>query len=577
MIGGSAVAVLLIVAAGWAGWRAYELRGELTEANSALGELRAAVDAGDDPAIQRAVDRLREHGERASEISGGITWSALAHVPVYGDDARGIKVASDVLADLTGDDLEPLIAASERIDTLLPVGGRVPIDAIVELQGPLADGHDALSRAYDDLVAQSSSGFSGALRVKYDELTAEIGRAERALAAADTAAQVLPDMLGGTVDKRYLLVFQNNAEARSTGGLPGAVALLAASDGRLSLGRQVAGQSFGTIRTPVLPLTAAETQIYGRLLGTDFRDANFTPDFPRAAALWQARWEQVYDGEPVDGVLAVDPVALSYLLGATGPVTVGGVTLTAENAVEELLSKTYARFPDPDDQDAWFRQVASAVFTAVTAGGGSGSDLLRALARGGSESRILVHSFDDVDQEELAGTRIAGELSDADGTAPQLGLYLNDFTQSKMSYYLDYDVDVSSTGCQDGVEQLTVSATFASTAPARGAGLTDYVTGGYDGLGLLRGSQVVAVRLYGPLGGDITGLAGDGASVDDFEVVQQDGRPVVTTFLPLGPGEQASIEWQVEAGSGQRGAPQVRLTPGARSGDDVVSIGPASC
>jgi hypothetical protein len=47
-------------------------------------------------------------------------------------------------------------------------------------------------------------------------------------------------------------------------------------------------------------------------------------------------------------VLATDPVALSYLLAVTGPVTVpGGQTLTATTAVRELLSDAYRTLTGP--------------------------------------------------------------------------------------------------------------------------------------------------------------------------------------------------------------------------------------
>ena len=58
------------------------------------------------------------------------------------------------------------------------------------------------------------------------------------LATADRALQVLPTMLGRDEPKNWLLVFQNNAEVRATGGLPGAISVVTADDGELSRNRQ---------------------------------------------------------------------------------------------------------------------------------------------------------------------------------------------------------------------------------------------------------------------------------------------------------------------------------------------------
>lgn len=44
----------------------------------------------------------------------------------------------------------------------------------------------------------------------------------------------MPSMLGADGPRRYVAVFENTAEARGTGGLPGAFAVLRAERGRLS-------------------------------------------------------------------------------------------------------------------------------------------------------------------------------------------------------------------------------------------------------------------------------------------------------------------------------------------------------
>ena len=58
------------------------------------------------------------------------------------------------------------------------------------------------------------------------------------------------------------------------------------------------------------------------------QDVNLTPDFPTAAATAQAMWERK-TGQHVDGVLSLDPVALGYILDATGPVKITSPELSA--------------------------------------------------------------------------------------------------------------------------------------------------------------------------------------------------------------------------------------------------------
>ncbi len=83
-------------------------------------------------------------------------------------------------------------------------------------------------------------------------------------------------------------------------------------------------------------------------------------------------WERA-QGEQVDGVIATDPVALSYLLEATGPVTVpvdgGAVDLDAGNVVQTLLSDAYADLEPGEQTDTFFAAVAARVLEEFLAGG----------------------------------------------------------------------------------------------------------------------------------------------------------------------------------------------------------------
>src|SRR5206468_976551 len=96
-------------------------------------------------------------------------------------------------------------------------------------------------------------------------------------------------------------------------------------------------------------------------------------DFPVAAATASRMWTTTYGGT-VDGVIAIDPVVVSGLLDATGPVTLpSGDQISSANAVKLLLSDVYQRYSDPDQQDAFF---ASAAGSAVCRADGKPSSVV---------------------------------------------------------------------------------------------------------------------------------------------------------------------------------------------------------
>jgi hypothetical protein len=565
--------LLLICGLTWVGWSAWHVNRDLSAAADDASRLQAAVSTGDNRVADDALARLQVHSSGAARRTGGPTWSVLARLPVVGDDARGVRLVSDVLFDLSENGIEPLANTAKDLESLLPRNGKVSIDAVTSLQTPVASGARAFSVADDRLEAQDSSGFVEPLRTKYQDLASRVSDAASALDSASTALQVVPGMLGEAGTRNYLLVFQNNAEIRATGGLPGAISLVRADHGKVEMTRQLAANAIPEASTSALPLDPAERMIYGRQLGTYFLDANFTPDFPRTAALMKARWEQLYD-ERIDGVLSIDPVALSYLLAATGPVTVGDIQLTSENAVDELLHEVYLRYPNPADQDAWFREVARAVFDRVSSGAESPQALIKALARGANEHRLYVTSFEEDEQSTLSGTQVAGEIVTDPTAPPQVGVYLNDATGAKMSYYLRYHVQVRTSGCTNGRQGLDGKLEMTSAAPLDAASLPAYVTGA-GRFGTDPGSQLVLVRLYGPVGGSLTGLKLDKRVVTP-DVVDAEGRPVVTVPVLLKPEDSLDLTWEMTTGLNQSRATRVSVTPSVVAGDSS-SVAPSSC
>jgi hypothetical protein len=553
------VVALALLGALWIGWQSLRVYQDLSDAADDAARLQVALEAGNDAATDRALEALREHSSSAADRTDGATWSFVKGMPVIGDDATGVQAVSEVLADLSDSRLDRLATMASDLEALAPRDGQIPVDTIRDLQEPVASALVSFTAADERLADEDPDGYVGPLGDRYRDLASRVSDAAALLDTADNALRVLPGMLGEDGARDYLLVFQNNAEIRATGGLPGALSVVNADNGQLEMTRQVAANSFGQVQEPVLPLSPAEAQIYNDQLGQWFLDANFTPDFPRVADLMKARWEQVYP-EKLDGVIAIDPVALSYILRSTGPVTVGDTVLKPDNAVDELMHQAYLRYPDPKDQDEWFRQVARAVFDEIANGVNNPPELIRAVVRAADEGRVFLHSYHRAEQDELTGTQIAGELSAAEDDIPQVGFYLNDGTGAKMSYFLRHDVEVRASYCTDGVQGLTGRAYLLSDAPENAAELPDYVTGGGK-YGTEPGSQMVAAHLYGPEGGTLKDVELNGEPIA-VDVVNHDGRPVANVILALEPQFTVDLTWRMTTGEGETGDPEVSVTTG---------------
>ena len=428
---------------------------------------------------------------------------------------------------------------------------------LASLRDPVRQASQGTSRARSEVAGVRPAGLVGPLAGPVGDLQRQVGELDRALGGADSALELLPAMLGGDGRRDYLLVVQNNAEVRSTGGLPGSLSVLTADEGRVELGKQGNASLFGLSAEPVAPLTGDEVDLYGRNVALDLRDTNLLPDFPRAASLMARFPAQV--GQRVDGVVSIDPVTLAEVLRATGPVDAGGVRLDSENALAKLLNEPYLRLRTNEQQDAYFARVSRGILDALLSGQGDQLELVEVLGSAVQQRRFLVWSADESEQRRLQDAPIAAALPRDDGTSPAVGLYLNDSTRAKIQYYLRYDADVRSRGCTaDGRQRVLVEMDLRSSVPTPVSQLTQFVTG--DGTYARKGDDAMNLRLYAPTAGRLEALTVDGEPAR-IKVGQDRGRQVSVLPLLLRPGGSTTVRALFETRPGQTGDPEVQWTP----------------
>lgn len=309
--------------------------------------------------------------------------------------------------------------------------------------------------------------------------------------------------------------------------------------------------------------------MFGQEPATYLADVTMTPDWPLSAELARQMYRQ-RTGSDVDGVASVDPVALSYLLEATGPVELpDGRDVAADQVVDYLLSDAYRLTDGVDDaaQDAVSAAVAAQAFSALASGAGNPRDTLRALTRGVEEARLMLWSGHEAEQRVLDGTALAGLLRPA-GTggdparanqdSPVTGVFLNAAMAGKMDFYLRQDVELSAPRCSLGSSvRRDLDVTLTSTAPPDAAtALPEYVTG--TTRVVPRGSNRTQVVLYGPPGGSFGQLSRDGEQVP-FGSSEDAGHPTAMTTVVLTPGQSVTVSAQVLFPSSAQ--PVVRTTP----------------
>jgi len=564
------VALVVCAALGaFMAWQLYGLQRDLSRAEQAADRLRSAIDGDDRASQEKAIADLQDSASSASGRASAFWYDPLTVLPIVGDDAHGVQVLSTTLSDVVDDGVDPLADSVDRLDDVLN-NGRVDIEGVRSLQGSVARANDAFAGADDEIEDVDSSGFTGSLQRRFDEYADLVSTASRALASADTATRVLPDMAGANGPRRYLLLFQNNAEIRATGGMPGAWASIRTEDGALEMGRRGTSADFRRKRQLALPLSDAEIAIYGKNFAKLFQRAGSIPDFPRAAAIWQTYWDRRFPGTPIDGIIALDPVGMSYLIEGIGPVRVGDLTLTSENLVDELLRDPYLELEGPA-QDRIFARATKAIFDQMTGALSSPLAVVEGLSRAAREGRLLVAPFDEQLKAELEGSHVEGALRTEPTDTPYVDIGVDAANGTKMSYYLRYDAEIESRICPANGQRLEGTMTLHQTISRQEASnLPRYVTGNAT-----EGEQYLEVRIYGPVGGTIEDVSLDGRT-QKVDVRRIDDRPVATVSLLIDSRKEREINWFMETGPGQTGEVKLRMTPGILPGPNTRTF-PTGC
>ena len=556
--------IVVVGSVAWIGIRGYLASQHLQTAVGLAAEVQGSLTSNDEATVGAARE-LQAEVRSAVDLTSDPVWRVAEVVPFIGDDLRAVRQVSGVLSTVADDAVVPVAEVASTVD----VESFKPVDGALDLQ-PLVDAQPAVDRADRTLTSQlevaqaiDTSGTVSQVTDAVDQLVDVLGGASAQVDVVARAVDLAPGMLGADGPRDYLVLFQNNAELRATGGIPGAVALLRVEGGKISLVQQASSGDFPRADAPVLPLPVETQGLYGAITGQYIQDVNLTPQFPLSAQLAREMWKRQF-GTEVDGVLSIDPVALSYLLTATGPVTLPtGDVLTPDNVVSTLLSTAYSRYSDPTQQDDFFAGAAATVFSSISSGNLDASALLAGLARAGEERRVYLWSADDTEQSRIAETTLAGELPTSTADQPKFGVYFNDGTASKMDYYLGTKISVGQAVCrQDGRPSWVVDVTLSNNAPADAAtSLPEYVTGGGQ-LGTRAGDISTNVSIYAPSAGVFVTAAEDGAEVG-LQTASDSGLSVIQYQKTLSPGQTSTM--RVEFLGGDAIADATAALPGIES------------
>ncbi len=384
---GLAVLVVLAVAAGLAAFRylpAYEaarsLRGDLEQMVAKVRDAGLGIDRATVDSLDADLAATRKRFDGLADLLANDPLVALARaLPATAANVQGADAVVAAARDLLDAGTDGL-AIGRRFVEIKEAQAASPATAsafsqLVELMATSRDravaAAAAAARARQTL-ATVPDGLAGQLEEARDAMIARLDEYGPVLDAYVTASARLPSILGWDAPRRYLVLTQNPAELRPTGGYIGSYGIIAFDKGRMT---ERTFQDVFLLDLPWdYPFIKGPQELHDYLLGQkqpwQLADSNWSPDFPTSAQDAIRLYANESGDTRIDGVLGITTFTIDELLKVTGPVTVPGyaVTIASGETTLKLLQAIWtAAAGGSANRKAILGPFADRLFTALLA------------------------------------------------------------------------------------------------------------------------------------------------------------------------------------------------------------------
>ncbi len=314
--------------------------------------------------------------------------------------------------------------------------------AIKEIRLSLDQGYNDFSFVDSELQSgrELQLDLTASLTKQLQALTNDLPVIRHKINQARLLLPLVPGFIAQDSKKTYLVLFQNSAELRPTGGFIGSYGLLSFEKGKL-------------LDFSVEDIYAADGQLKGyveppepikQFLGQNtwyFRDSNWDPDFTVSAE--RAEWFlNKTTSRNVDGVIAVNLPAVKELLAATGPITLSDYNeeVTSDNLFERAeYHSEIDFFPGSTQKKDFLGALAREIFDRLKNSSASGMlKLSQALETSLAQKQLLIYLHDADSQRLLMEQNWAGAIF-----TPGLNLTANQPITSDYAFSVEANLGIN--------------------------------------------------------------------------------------------------------------------------------------
>ena len=427
---------------------AMDVRADLESAKSRLSNVTELVRSGDQAQFDAVAAEVLGYTTSADETVQGPLWEVASWVPFVGQNVAAVRATTEATHILVRDALPAsftILGAMQR-ENIRFEGGGFNLEPFRQALQTLPGVDTAFAQAQQK-VAQIDR--ADLLPIVDDAVGQVIEVIDTAAPLAHTATEVLPTalkMLGEDGPRTYLVIFQNNAEIRATGGSGAAAVYVRADGGRVTLEGLTGSTTFESPElsgSAHLELPADTLALYDDEFARFSQNYTKTPNFPTSAQLFQAIAAK--PGFAVDGVLSLDPVVLVDIL--VGHRT--GHRRTASRSTPRTPSRSCSATPTvaspatrrPPTRSS--RQLRPPSSRSSSSGDWDLMKMLDVFQAAGADQRLYGWFTREEEEQVARELGIDGEMATENVPTTEVGIFLNDAAVSKLEYYLSTSVAVT--------------------------------------------------------------------------------------------------------------------------------------
>lgn len=349
----------------------------------------------------------------------------------------------------------------------------------------------------------------------------------------------LPEILGSTDEKTYLILFQNIYEERPTGGFLTFYAVMNINKGKINFDKSSDIYDLDA-SIPNHPPAPEKIKMYHKNVNQFFiRDSNLSPDFVESVKLFESLYKNSQQKVDYDGIIAMDAKVLVDMLTIFGDTTVDGINFTATKDKRcDCPQVIYTLFDVIDRpvnyikvdrkrllgnlmQDLFFKAVG---FSPSKYWGRLFENMLTNL----DEKHILLYFTDADVQKSVESLNYAGRIREFEGDY----LHVNNANMAgaKSNLFVEETL-ISETSFENGLVKRTMKYEFKNPYPHSDCNLE---RGGLCLNAILRNWM----RVYVPEGSKLVKFEGSQTEVLTYDEL---GKTVFEGFLTVNPEGKADV------------------------------------